>query len=48
MNKDEDVATLIRSIERIFGINESDPKEDFKFKVFRREMEVGFKIEVLK
>jgi hypothetical protein len=48
MNKEEDVAILIRTFEHIFGINESDPDEAIKFKEFRKVLSKYFKIEVLK
>lgn len=36
MNNESDINALIRSVERIFGINESDPEDVIKFREFRK------------
>lgn len=45
MNKESDINALILSIERIFGINESDPEEAIRFKELRKVLKY-FNIEV--
>lgn len=47
MNKEEDITALIRAVERIFGINESDPDEAVRFKEFRKVLKY-FKIAVMR